>query len=250
MELTPLLIRLVLAIVINGIAALGTYFKRIVSKSGAIGGFIVGFLIYFFTDWRGYIVLVTFFVLGTIVTKVKYREKADKGIAQEDEGKRGAKHAIANCATALILGFLAWIAISRSSQQAAILFFVGYAGAFATALSDTASSEIGQAYGKTTILLTSFRRVPPGTEGAVSLEGTFAGIVASLVIAVVAMAAGIVYGWQGLVAVVVAAFVGNTLESIIGSTIERLPFITNEVTNFLNTVIGALVAMGLYALMA
>ncbi len=249
MDLSPPGLRLILALVINAVLALGTYFGRVISRSGAIGGFIVGFIIYFSTDWRGFIVLLTFFVLGTLVTKVKYKEKAEKGIAQEDEGKRGAKHAAANCATSLILGLAAWLAASSGADSAAGLLMVGFAGAFATALSDTASSEIGQAYGRTTILLTSLKRVPPGTEGAVSLEGTFAGIAASFLLAIVAMATGVLVGWQGVLAVVLAAFIGNTLESIIGSTIEQLPFVTNEVTNFINTVIGAAAGIGLYALM-
>ena len=241
-------IRLLLAVGINAVLALTAGFARLVSRSGVIGGFAIGVLIYFFTDWRGYIVLVSFFVLGTLVTKVKYSDKADRGIAQEDEGRRGAKHAFANCLAALILGLLAWLATQNSSPGIATLMMIGFTGAFATALSDTSSSEIGQAYGKTTILLTSFRRVPPGTEGAVSLEGTIAGIIGSLVLALIAMATGITGGWPGVLAIVLAAFIGNTLESIIGSTIEKLPFITNEVTNFINTVIGALAAMGIFAL--
>jgi uncharacterized protein (TIGR00297 family) len=241
-------IRLILAVGINAVLALAAGFTRLVSKSGAIGGFVVGALIYFFTDWRGYVVLVSFFVLGTLVTKVKYSDKAEKGIAQEDEGRRGAKHAFANCLAALILGFISWLAMRSGSSEIAAVMLVGFCGAFATALSDTSSSEIGQAYGKTTILLTSFRRVPPGTEGAVSLEGTIAGIIGSLVLALIALAVGVSGGWLGVLAIVLAAFIGNTLESIIGSTIEKLPFITNEVTNFINTVIGALAAMGIYAL--
>jgi uncharacterized protein (TIGR00297 family) len=129
------------------------------------------------------------------------------------------------------------------------VFLAGFTGAFATALSDTASSEIGQAYGKTTILLTSFKRVPPGTEGAVSAEGTFAGIFASIILAIVALLAGVVLGWQGIVAIVLAAFIGNTLESLIGSTIEQLKFINNEVTNFINTLIGATAAMLIYSIL-
>lgn len=241
-------IRLILAVGINAVLALSARFARLVSTSGTIGGFVLGALIYFFTDWRGYIVLVSFFVFGTLVTKVKYSEKSEKGIAQEDEGRRGAKHVFANCLASLLLGLGAWLAIRSGSPEAGTLLMIGYTGAFATALSDTSSSEIGQAYGKTTILLTSFRRVPPGTEGAVSLEGTLAGIAGSLVLALVALACGIAGGFAGIVSIVLAAFIGNTLESIIGSTIEKLPFITNEVTNFINTVIGALAAMGIFLL--
>jgi len=247
MELTDPGLRVALALGINAAIALATYLAKVVSRSGAIGGFVLGALIYIFTDWRGYAILVAFFVLGTLVTKVKYGEKAKRGIAQEEEGRRGAKHAVANCSASLLVGVGAYC-VAPSSPAAAMLLMVGFTGAFATALSDTSSTEIGQAYGKRAILLTAFRRVPPGTEGAVSLEGTAAGIAASLVLALLGLLVGLAPGWQGVLAVVVAAFVGNTLESIIGSTVERLPIVTNEVTNFLNTVIGALVAMGLYAI--
>jgi uncharacterized protein (TIGR00297 family) len=249
MELTSDITRIILAIGINAVAALSAYLGKVVSRSGAIGGFVVGALIYFFTDWRGWTVLVFFFVLGTLVTRVKYQEKARMGIAQEEGGRRGAKHAVANCLASLILGFLAWLMHTYGNDLSARLLMAGFCGAFATALSDTASSEMGQAYGKTTILLTSFKRVPPGTEGAVSMEGTLAGIFASAMIALVALLAGVILAWQGFVAVIVAAFIGNTLESVIGSTIEQLPVVTNEVTNFLNTLIGAGAAIGLYALL-
>ena len=44
----------------------------------------------------------------------------------------------------------------------------------ATKLADTFASEIGKAYGKTTFLITTLEKVPPGTEGAISAEGTAA----------------------------------------------------------------------------
>ena len=40
----------------------------------------------------------------------------------------------------------------------------------------THTPEIGKAYGKTTYLITTFEKVPRGTEGAISLEGTIAGV--------------------------------------------------------------------------
>ena len=57
---------------------------------------------------------------------------------------------------------------------------IGFVASFASKLSDTVSSEVGKAYGRTTYLATNFKVVQRGTEGAVSLEGTFAGIAAAL----------------------------------------------------------------------
>lgn len=51
---------------------------------------------------------------------------------------------------------------------------------------------VEQAYGKRTFLITTFKAVPPGTEGAVSLEGTLAGVVGSIFLAGFAAAAGVI----------------------------------------------------------
>lgn len=71
---------------------------------------------------------------------------------------------------------------------------------FCSKLSDTVSSEVGKAYGKTTYLVTTFQRVPRGTEGAVSLEGTAAGVAAAVLFSGVALAIGQVRGARSVIA--------------------------------------------------
>jgi uncharacterized protein (TIGR00297 family) len=122
-----------------------------------------------------------------------------------------------------------------------VLFALAFAGAFATAASDTASSEIGQLLGRRTYLVTTFRPVPRGTEGAVSLEGTLAGVFASLVIAALGAGLGL-FSWKGVPVVAFAAFVGTTFESVVGAALEKRQLLDNEALNFLNTLVGALVA--------
>ena len=130
-----------------------------------------------------------------------------------------------------------------------MLFALAFAGAFATAAADTASSEIGQLLGRRTYLVTTFRPVPRGTEGAVSLEGTLAGIFASLVIAALGAALGL-FSWKGVPVVVFAAFVGTTFESVVGAALEKRQLLDNEALNFLNTLVGALVAAAFAAWVA
>jgi uncharacterized protein (TIGR00297 family) len=86
--------------------------------------------------------------------------------------------------------------------------------------------------------------VPRGTEGAVSLEGTLAGVVASLVLGGLGAALGL-FPWTGAAVVAVAAFLGTTLESVLGATVEHRGWLDNEAMNFLNTLVGALVAAAL-----
>ena len=83
--------------------------------------------------------------------------------------------------------------------------------------------------------------MPRGTEGAVSLEGTLAGIAASLIVAALGAAVGL-YPWIGVLPIVIAAFVGTTFESIVGAALEKRQLLDNEALNFLNTLVGALAA--------
>ena len=127
------------------------------------------------------------------------------------------------------------------------LFLLALAGAFATAASDTVSSEVGKAFGRRTFLITTLRPVPRGTDGAVSLEGTLAGVAAMVAVASLGFAGGL-YPEAGIAIVVAAAFVATTLESLVGATLEKRGLLDNDSVNFLNSLAGALLAAGLGAL--
>ncbi|MEA2559511.1 MAG: hypothetical protein QOH06_1015 [Acidobacteriota bacterium] len=230
-----LLLRLGMAVLVNALLAGAAYAAKTVNPSGVAAGFLVGFLIYFFLDWEGYLLLLAFFVIGSGGTKFGYKTKAAHKIAQEGGGRRGARHALANAGVATAC------AVFAAVTDHPILFGLAFAGAFATAAADTASSEIGQVIGRRTFLLTTFRPVPRGTEGAVSLEGTLAGVIASLVIAALGASVGL-YPWIGVLPIVLAAFVGTTFESLVGAALEKRQLLDNEALNFLNTLVGALVA--------
>lgn len=221
---------------VNAVIAAAAFFAGAVGTTGVFAGIVVGTTIFFAVSWPGYAVLLTFFVIASGLSKMGYARKAALGVAQEAGGRRGAKHAVANCGFAV----LTCVLMLLFSGHAIVPYLVlAYLGAFATALADTTGSEFGQLYGKTPFLITTFKRVPVGTDGAVSVEGTVAGVVASAIIAALGfwmMGAG--FGWQGFVAVVLGAFIGTTAESYIGATIEGVKNIDNEVVNFANTVIG------------
>jgi uncharacterized protein (TIGR00297 family) len=230
-----LLTRLLLAVLVNAALAAAAYAARTVDLSGVVAGFVVGFLIYAFYDWRGYLLLLAFFVIGSACTKLGYWKKAAAKLAQEKGGRRGARHALANAGVATACAIFAGVTDYR------VLFGLAFAGAFATAAADTSSSEIGQLLGRRTFLPTTFKSVPRGTEGAVSLEGTLAGVLASLIVAVLGAVLGL-YPRIGVLAIVAAAFVGTTFESVVGAALEKRQLLDNEALNFLNTLVGALVA--------
>jgi uncharacterized protein (TIGR00297 family) len=127
------------------------------------------------------------------------------------------------------------------------LFRVAYVASLATKLSDTFSSELGKAYGRTTYLITTLKLVPKGTEGAVSLEGTLAGILGSIFISLFAFSLGVLSRPSEVVISLVAAFIATTIESYIGAAVQsKTSWLSNELVNLIMTVIGAVTAVALH----
>ncbi len=233
---------LLLGATINLILAILFRRSGAVDRSGMIAGFLVGVLTFTFASWQGFLVLIAFFVLGSASTRLGLRRKQRLGIAQEKKGARSARHALANCGVAVYLAFL--VAAASSPE----VFRLALVCAYATAAFDTVSSEIGRAYGGRPVLITTLRRVPAGTNGAVSWLGTLAGIAASAAVCGVAVAAGFLEGrFSGVV--LVAAFIGSTADSVLGATLESRGFIDNEAVNFSNTLVGSLSGIGLLVLL-
>jgi uncharacterized protein (TIGR00297 family) len=137
-------------------------------------------------------------------------------------------------------------ALSYAMPPHAAAWRLGYVAAIASKLSDTFGSELGKAFGKNTYLITTLKRVPRGTEGAVSVEGTLAGVVGSLLIALLASALGVLPGGErGVVICTVAAFLATTAESYIGAVFQndQRSWLSNELVNLIMTIIGAALAM-------
>ena len=235
----PLMRQLLVGAVVNLIVAGAAWLAGTVQPSGAVAGYLLGTAIYAFSGWRGYLILAIFFVLASGSTKVGYEQKAARRIAQEAGGRRGARHAIAN------VGLAAFLALLAAGTIHGTAMLIAFTAALATAVFDTVSTEIGQVYGKHPVLITTLRLVPPGTDGAVSLEGTAAGLLAGAILCAVAWGTGMI-PLAGAAVAVAASFIGTTAESYIGATVEAMKLVDNEAVNFANTLVGALSALALW----
>jgi len=109
--------------------------------------------------------------------------------------------------------------------------------------SDTIASEIGKAWGRRTWSITTLGRVPPGTSGAMSLEGTAAGLAGAFALAAIAIALDIAPS-TALLPIVIGATVGALVESWLGATLEAPGILNNDMLNFINTSTAALLAVG------
>ena len=230
-----------IALTINTVLLLAAFIspKKLLTPVGNINGAILGILVWGTLGWRGYLIVMLFFLLGSVLTFVGIEQKEKEGIAEERSGMRGA----GNVWSSALAASLCAIATLFCPEPIKGLFVLGYVASFCTKLSDTTASEVGKAYGKTTYLITNLQSVPRGTEGAVSLEGTIAGTFASVVLAAIAWVIGLISP-IGIIWCVIAAFIATTIESLIGATLEsRFTWLTNDLVNLINTVIGAIAAI-------
>lgn len=226
--------RILLGVGVNAAIAAPAFLARSIDLPGALSAVVIGATITTSLGLPGLALMVAFFVIGSAVTKMGYRIKAARGIAQERGGARGWRNAWANGGVPALLALLAGVA----PEELRGLFVLAYSASVATAAADTCSSETGKAYGRRTFLITTFRSVPPGTEGAVSLEGTLGGLAGGFLVASVGALVGL-YGWPTTVVVGTAGLLGSLAESVVGTVAERRGWLDNDQLNALNTAIGA-----------
>jgi len=230
--------RFAIGLAANAALAALAYATRGVGVAGALVGIVLGTTIWTFAGAGAFSLLFAFFVLGTAATKLGYERKARAGIAQEKGGRRGPGNALSKVSVPALA------AVFAATSPTPLPFLLALAGAFATAAADTVSSEVGKAFGRRTFLITTLRPVPRGTDGAVSLEGTLAGLAGALAVGALGAAAGL-FPAAGIAVVVVAALVATTLESVVGATLEKRGLLDNDAVNFLNSLAGALAAAAL-----
>jgi len=88
--------------------------------------------------------------------------------------------------------------------------------------------------------------VPPGTEGAISLEGTLASAGGGVLMALVMGRLGLLSGGAAVALVSLVALAATLIESLIGATLQpRLAWLSNELVNAIQTLIAALLAIAL-----
>jgi uncharacterized protein (TIGR00297 family) len=205
-----------------------------VDGSGAVAGVVVTWLLFVTAGPGAFAAVVGVFVLAFLTTRLGYRHKQFLGTA-ERRGGRSASQVLANLGTAAACGVASVLAVHPA------IWLLALSAALAEAAADTVSSEYGQARDNRAYLITTWEVVPAGTDGGISLAGTLAGIAASVLLALICAAAGLV-SRTGLAAAAAAGTLGMLADSYLGAGLERRRRLSNDQVNFLSTIIAASVA--------
>lgn len=213
---------------------------RLLTPGGAAAGALMAFLL-MAADPRLFLFLGGFFLLGNAATRFGFAAKESRGIAEARGGRRGAAEVFGAMGLAAWMAPLAHLAAAAGDPDrlhGALL--VAIAPLVAKTM-DTVSSEIGKAVAGTTFSTLEMRIVPPGSEGGLSLAGTFAGLGAAglLAVGIIPLGWG---GWGAVAALLAIAMAANLFESLWGAYAARRDLDQGPHTNVLMTLVAAVLA--------
>lgn len=224
--------RLYIALLTTIAFALAARLARGVSTSGALAGACIAFILASH-DLRLFWILLIVFFLTLAATRMGGSRKRELKVAEAESG-RSASQVMANLGIAALMLVL-------FSQNPAVMLAVA---ALAEVAADTTSSEIGTLLSAGTVLITTWKPVPSGTDGGISLTGTLSGLLAAAVTA----GCGFAMDLLPLHAAIVAGCAGTAgmvVDSLLGALLERRGYLNNDVVNLLSTATAAVIAFAL-----
>ena len=220
-------------------AAAAVYRKKLTPAAG-FTGVLVGLAVYAGGGYPGLLLLALFFVLGTVATSWKKDKKLVFQNNAAHQSTRTPGQVIANGGVAALAGILALLFPTHQ-----LLFQLMIAASLSSATADTLASELGMVYGRRFFNILTWRPDQRGQDGVISIEGTFAGIAGSIIIAAAYILTTHPNAILALIIIVAGTF-GNLIDSLLGALFERKGLLTNDTVNFLNTLAAALLASLLF----
>jgi uncharacterized protein (TIGR00297 family) len=183
--------------------------------------------------------LLALFLLTFSATRFGRARKQQLGLAEDRRGRNAAQVA-ANLGIAGLAAAAAMIQLLPGGWCAVMI-----AAALAEATADTLASELGEVLGGSPFLLTTWRRVAPGSNGAISMAGTAAGISGAVVVVLVAVYT-LRLSRSGALSAGVGAIGGLFVDSLLGATLEGRGWFNNDAVNFISTFAASLIAVAVF----
>jgi uncharacterized protein (TIGR00297 family) len=234
------LLMVVVAVIIGFTFGYFAFRAKTADLSGLFSATLIGIILLVFAAPQGtqwFLIMLSFFILGSAATKYKFQYKKRIGVDQGRGGARGYRNVFANgiaaAAAAVLFGVF---------QQP--VYIVMYVGCVATAAADTLASEIGVT-GGIPYMITTFKKVPVGVNGGISLTGECVALLGGFTVSLVALLLNVITP-EMMIICTLAGFVGTNIDSLVGATLENRGFVGNAGTNLLATLGGGVCAVALY----
>lgn len=262
-------IQLLTGFLLATLVALAAWRLGALQPSGALAAALTGGLVFGFGGLAWAALLLVFFISSSALSKAFRRRKSGVGEKFSKGSRRDWAQVLANGGLGALLALLYGLLAGADWPWAA------FAGAMAAANADTWATEIGVLSRRAPRLITTWKIVEMGTSGGITALGTLATLGGALLVGVIAALSG--PGGAGLaVAATAGGLAGSLFDSWLGATVQAiytcpvckketerhpqhtcgastvlvrgLPWMNNDVVNFLCTAAGAVVAVVIYTL--
>ena len=243
-------------VLLSGVVVIFSLRLQLLTKSGGVGTFAVGTIIFAFGGLYWALPLLAFFFSSSLLSKFRIdKKKKFRDLFQKDE-KRDLFQVIANG------GIPALIAIFNimNSQYSETLFNL-YLGSLAVANADTWATEIGLLSFQEPVSLKNFKKIPKGTSGGITFLGIIAALSGAFLMSLFSPSSMIIITSAGFFGSFADSYLGATLQvqyrcTLCGKNTEKryhcnektrlekgLSWMNNDVVNFFATLIGALIVL-------
>ena len=202
---------MILGIVAGGVAAFLSYRMRLLTSGGALAMFVLAVPIFGYGGWMWAVPIVVFFIPSSLLSKVGKAQKSQFDLVFEKSDQRDIWQVMANGGVAGT--FAVYFAVTGNGDV-----FPVYCATLASASADTWATELGTLAKGTPRLVTTFREVPAGTSGGITLTGLLSALAGSLVVAL----SGWVFAGSmaTLVMVTACGLAGSVIDSLLGATVQ------------------------------
>ncbi|MCL2032921.1 MAG: DUF92 domain-containing protein [Methanomassiliicoccaceae archaeon] len=235
-----LITQMILSGILSAALSIVAYKFRMLTSSGAIASFLVGYVVGVFGSVYWLILLVAFTLVGLAATKMNISDKKQYGLQEGDFGERTHKNVLGVGFPACLFAFLYGFMHLYFNKEYDLAMTAAFITVLSVAAADTVASEIGIRDRKVW-LITTFERVKRGTDGGVSVLGTLSSIAAAAFTSIVGWL--LIFGGLGadgiyILVPITMGIAGSLIDSVLGATLER----KGRITKYTNNSVSALAA--------
>jgi len=238
-QMKTLPIRIMFSMLVSMAISKRGYRKKSLNLSGAIAAFFVGFIVSL-ASYQYFVCLLVFFITSSFVTKLKSERKRRLEEHFQEGGQRNAIQVFCNGGIAAVISILYIFEVGSSERPidfandfTASVLTTSLLGTLSCCNGDTWSSELGVGYGSNMpLLITTFQRVPVGTNGGVSLVGLVASAFGGLVIGISVLLTDMFifeppifitefpHQWPIILVALFGGLVGSLVDSLLGAIFQ------------------------------
>lgn len=263
--------QIALGITLGGLIAFTAYRLGALSASGAWAAVVIGGLVFGLGGIPWATLLLIFFISSSLLTRANARRKKSLHEKYAKGSRRDHGQVLANGGLAAALALASWFFPERE------WLWIAYAGSMAAVNADTWATELGVLSSTPPRLITSGRVVEKGTSGGVTLIGYLASLAGAGMIGIAAVIFTPSSPVGGIILIVVCGgLAGATVDSILGATVQGIfscprckketeshpmhhcgtetihirgwRWFTNDLVNWVCSLVGVLVAVGMWQL--